>query len=71
MEIGFEMTAYHFTEGQHPATVNVIKRGMSIRDLEVYVSPLNYSEFENMGLPLPFGLAIGQQPSDSAQCKLV
>ena len=64
--IRFEMTEYFFSEYQNPVTVNVIKHGVNIGDIMVFVSSLNYTEFENMGLVEPLGV---NRPSRSVECK--
>lgn len=64
--IGFEETQYTFRENGDSNTFNVIKRGMNIRDIVVFISPLNYSEFMNMELSEPLS---SQRPSSPAECK--
>ena len=49
--------------------VEVIKRDANVGDFVVTITPLSYTQFENMGLPLPPELPVGSRPSDPAECE--
>lgn len=68
MVFGFGQVDYSGLESDS-VTVEVIKRDANVGDFVVTISPLSYTQFENMGLPLPSELPVSGRPSDPAECK--
>ena len=50
-------------------TVEVIKRDANVGDFVVTITPLTYSQFNNIGVPLPSELPVDMRPSDPAECE--
>ena len=65
---GFSEEDYSTIESNN-VNVEVIKRGANVGNFVVTATPLTYSQFENMGLPLPSELPIDMRPSDPAECE--
>ena len=65
---GFGQADYSGLES-NSVMVEVIKRDANVGDFVVTISPLSYTQFENLGLPLPPELPIGSRPSDPAECE--
>ena len=65
---GFGQADYSDVESNN-VTIEVIKRDANNGDFVVTISPLSYTQFENMGLLLPSELPISQRPPDAAECK--
>ena len=68
LEFGFSQADYSESESDS-LVVKVIKCGANIGIFVVTVTQLTYSQFENMGLPLPLELPIDMRPSDPAECE--
>ena len=67
---GFGQADYSDFES-NSVTVEVIKRDANVGDFVVTIAPLTYSQFENMGVPLPSELPIDMRPNDPAECEYV
>ncbi len=65
---GFGQADYSDLES-NSVTVEVIKRDANVGDFVVTITPLTYSQFENMGVPLPSELPEDMRPSDPAECE--
>ena len=65
---GFGQADYTDSES-NSVTVEVIKRDANVGDFVVTVSPLTYSQFDNVGVPLPLELPENLRPNDPAECE--
>lgn len=68
VEFGFGQADYSGLESDG-VTIEVIRRDINVGNFVVTISPLSYTQFENMGLPLPSELPISMRPSDPAERK--
>ena len=65
---GFGQADYTDFES-NSVTVEVIKRDANVGDFVVTVAPLTYSQFDNVGVPLPSELPEDMRPNDPAECE--